>query len=72
MLLLASLASRSSDLLHSPIVLKQSMYVIDVTKKEFNLIQEHELSKQEDAPMTLLVNPAVSSTTVPFQSRDSS
>lgn len=37
------------------------MYRIDSVKKEFDLIQEHELSREEDAPMSILVNTAVSS-----------
>ncbi|KAK4702009.1 prolactin regulatory element-binding protein, partial [Phenoliferia sp. Uapishka_3] len=35
-----------------------SMYAIDTTTKQFTLIKEHELSKEEDAPMSIAVNPA--------------
>ncbi|GAA5914595.1 WD40 repeat domain-containing protein [Sporobolomyces salmoneus] len=33
-----------------------SMYKIDLTKKQLSLITEHELSKQEDAPMTIAIH----------------
>lgn len=39
------------------------MYRVALPKREFHLIQEHELSKEEDAPMSIAVNPSVS--TVP-------
>jgi len=32
------------------------MYSVDVKKRQISLIDEHELSKEEDAPMTIAVH----------------
>lgn len=37
----------------------QSMYSVDPKKRQLSLVAEHELSKEEDAPMTMAVNPKV-------------
>ncbi|GAA5900839.1 hypothetical protein JCM8208_004624 [Rhodotorula glutinis] len=34
-----------------------SMYTVDVKKRQISLVEEHELSKEEDAPMTVAVHP---------------
>ncbi|BGP51350.1 hypothetical protein JCM10450v2_007288 [Rhodotorula kratochvilovae] len=34
-----------------------SMYTVDVKKRQLSLVEEHELSKEEDAPMTIAVHP---------------
>ncbi|KPV72073.1 uncharacterized protein RHOBADRAFT_56201 [Rhodotorula graminis WP1] len=34
-----------------------SMYSVDVKKRQISLVEEHELSKEEDAPMTVAVHP---------------
>ncbi|GJN93754.1 hypothetical protein Rhopal_006811-T1 [Rhodotorula paludigena] len=34
-----------------------SMYTVDVKKRQLSLVEEHELSKEEDAPMTVAVHP---------------
>lgn len=39
----------------------QSMYTVDVKKRQLSLVEEHELSKEEDAPMTVAVHPPVRS-----------
>ena len=39
----------------------QSMYTVDVKKRQISLVEEHELSKEEDAPMTVAVHPQVRS-----------
>ncbi|GAA5839243.1 hypothetical protein JCM9279_002638 [Rhodotorula babjevae] len=34
-----------------------SLYTVDVKKRQISLVEEHELSKEEDAPMTVAVHP---------------
>lgn len=45
----------------NPSLALQSTYQIDLKKRQFDLVQEHELSKSEDAPMTLAVDYSVRS-----------
>ena len=47
------------DLDHRP--RRQTMYSIDDSKRQLELVHQHQLSKDEDAPMTIAVDPAVRS-----------
>lgn len=49
------------NLFANPSASSQSTYAMDLPARHFNLIEEHDLSKTEDAPMSIAVNPFVRS-----------